>query len=75
MTPGAPDDHEELFVADFYPELGEHLAEQHATGYDAVVERTRFLLWLARHVDGADATDWSRDKSQNRRRKDGTDPV
>jgi hypothetical protein len=51
MTPDAPDDHEELFVADFYPELGEYLAEQHATGYDAVVERTRFLLWLALHVD------------------------
>jgi hypothetical protein len=51
MTPGAPDEHEELFVADFYPELGEYLAQQHATGYDPVVERTRFLLWLARHVD------------------------
>ena len=75
MTPDAPDDHEELFVADLYPELGEHLAEQHATGYDAVVERTRFLLWLARHVDRADATDRSRDKTQNRSREGGTDPV
>jgi hypothetical protein len=75
MTPGAPDDHDEMFVADFYPELGEHLAEQHATGYDAVVERTRFLLWLARHVDRADATDRSRDKTQNRSREGGTDPV
>ena len=52
MTPGAPDGHEELFVADFYPELGEYLAEQNATGYDAVSERTRFLLWLASHVEG-----------------------
>ena len=83
MTPGAPDDHEELFVADFYPELGEHLAEQHATGYDAVVERTRFLLWLARHVDGADATgrsgnssqNSSRNSSQNSSRDGGTDRV
>jgi hypothetical protein len=75
MTPGAPDDHEELFVADFYPGLGEHLAEQHATGYDAVVERTRFLLWLARRVDGADATSRSRDKSRGRNRKGGTDRV
>jgi len=74
MTPGAPDDHEELFVADFYPELGEHLAQQHATGYDAVVERTRFLLWLARHADGADATDGSRDRNGDRSRKGGTDP-
>jgi hypothetical protein len=75
MTPGVPDDHEELFVADFYPELGEHLAEQHATGYDAVVERTRFLLWLASHVDGADATGRSRNKSRNSSRNGGTDRV
>jgi len=53
MTTGAPDDHEELFVADFYPELGEYLAEQHATGYDPVVARTHFTLWLAMHVDQA----------------------
>lgn len=56
MTTGAPNDHDELFVADFYPELGEYLAGQHATGYDAVVARTRFILWLAKHVDAADAT-------------------
>jgi hypothetical protein len=55
MTTGAPDGHEELFVADFYPELGEYLADGHATGYDAVTARTHFLLWLARHVDQADA--------------------
>jgi len=73
MTPSAPNDHDELFVADFYPELGEHLAEQHATGYDVVVERTRFLLWLARHVDRADATDRSQDKSRNRSQEGGTD--
>ena len=71
MTPGAPDDHDELFVADFYPELGEHLAEQHATGYDAVVERTRFLLWLARHVDPADAIRQHRKPSE----RGGTDRV
>ena len=54
MTTGAPDDHEELFVADFYPELGEYLAERHGTGYDAVAARTQFILWLARHMDPAD---------------------
>ena len=43
-------------MADFYPELGEYLAEQHATGYDAPIARTRFLLWLAAHVDPADVT-------------------
>jgi hypothetical protein len=56
MSIGAPDDHDELFVADFYPELGEYLGEQHATGYDAPIARTRFLLWLAAHVDPADVT-------------------
>jgi RNA polymerase primary sigma factor len=53
MTTGsnARDDRGELFVADFYPKLGEYLAERHASGYDAVAARARFLLWLAQHVD------------------------
>jgi RNA polymerase primary sigma factor len=48
MTTGgsAPQDREDLFVADFYPLLGEYLAEQHATGYDADAGRSRFLAWL-----------------------------
>ena len=40
-----------LFVADFYPKLGEYLAEGHASGYDAVAARTRFVLWLAAHAE------------------------
>jgi RNA polymerase primary sigma factor len=48
----AGDDHEALFVADFYPQLGEYLAEGHAGGYDAVAARTRYLIWLAQHVAG-----------------------
>ncbi len=53
MTAGwdAGDGHAELFVADFYPKLGEYLAERHASGYDAVAARARFLFWLAQHVD------------------------
>jgi RNA polymerase primary sigma factor len=53
MTTGsnAGDDRSELFVADFYPQLGEYLAERHASGYDAVAARVRFLSWLAQHVD------------------------
>jgi RNA polymerase sigma factor (sigma-70 family) len=47
----AGDDRAELFVADFYPKLGEYLAERHARGYDAVAARARFLFWLAKHVD------------------------
>jgi RNA polymerase primary sigma factor len=43
--------HAELFVADFYPKLGEYLAERHANGYDAVAARARFLIWLGTHVD------------------------
>jgi len=56
MTTGMPDGRGDLFVAEFYPDLGEYLAEGHATGYDAVAGRTRFLLWLAQHVarDAAD---------------------
>ena len=53
MTTGsnAGDGRAELFVADFYPKLGEYLAERHASGYDAVAARARFLFWLAKHVD------------------------
>jgi RNA polymerase sigma factor (sigma-70 family) len=53
MTTGsnAGDGRAELFVADFYPQLGEYLAERHASGYDAVAARVRFLSWLAQHVD------------------------
>jgi len=35
-----------LFVADFYPQLGEYLAAGHASGYDADAARARFLAWL-----------------------------
>ena len=38
---GAHQDHADLFVADFYPQLGEYLAEQHAAGYDAGPGRAR----------------------------------
>jgi RNA polymerase primary sigma factor len=47
---GAEQDREDLFVADFYPQLGEYLAEQHGIGYDAVAGRTRFVLWLGMHA-------------------------
>jgi RNA polymerase primary sigma factor len=55
--PGAHQDREDLFVADFYPQLGEYLAEQHATGYDAVTGRARFLAWLSEHAEPAAAAD------------------
>jgi RNA polymerase primary sigma factor len=42
-----------LFVAEFYPELGEYLAELHQTGYDAATQRTRFQTWVARHAADA----------------------
>jgi RNA polymerase primary sigma factor len=50
MTTGASAHQERagLFVADFYPELGEYLAERHASGYDAGAGRARFLAWLSR---------------------------
>jgi RNA polymerase primary sigma factor len=53
MTTGASaaPDREVLFVADFYPQFGEYLAEQHAIGYDASSGRARFLAWLSEHAD------------------------
>jgi RNA polymerase primary sigma factor len=51
-----------LFVADFYPQLGEYLAAGHATGYDAGAARARFLAWLTRHaVDDPPASEPVRD--------------
>jgi RNA polymerase primary sigma factor len=41
---------EALFVADFYPQLGEYLAAGHAAGYDADAARARFLAWLTSHA-------------------------
>jgi RNA polymerase primary sigma factor len=54
MTTGASahQDREDLFVADFYPQFGEYLAGQHASGYDAEAGRARFLAWLVEHADG-----------------------
>jgi RNA polymerase primary sigma factor len=47
-------DDSRLFIAELYPRLGAHLARQHEGGYDAAAGRTRFVLWLAAHTDGAD---------------------
>jgi len=46
----ARQDHEHLFLAEFYPELGEYLAGQCAAGYDARTGRARFLAWLIAHA-------------------------
>ena len=51
---GAPRNQLGLFVADFYPQFGEHLAERHATGYDTGAGRARFLAWLSEHADSAE---------------------
>ena len=42
-----------LFLAEFYPELGEHLAAQCAAEYDARPGRARFLAWLTEHAEQA----------------------
>ena len=64
MTTSVSAEHsgEALFVADFYPELGEYLAAAHGTGYDADAARARFLAWLTSHaVDGPPVTEPVRD--------------
>jgi DNA-directed RNA polymerase sigma subunit (sigma70/sigma32) len=58
---GAPQDGTDLFVADFYPKLGEYLAEQHAAGYDAEPGRDRFQAWLGEHAEGTAGADPVRD--------------
>jgi hypothetical protein len=39
---GPRQDHQDLFVADFYPPLGEYLAARHTAGYAAAAGRARF---------------------------------
>ncbi len=53
----AHQDRDDLFVADFYPQLGEYLAEQHAAGYDAGTGLARFLAWLSEHAEAAAAAE------------------
>jgi DNA-directed RNA polymerase sigma subunit (sigma70/sigma32) len=48
---GPRQDHQDLFVADFYPPLGEYLAGRHTAGYDAAAGRARFLAWLTERVN------------------------
>src|SRR5208283_3729366 len=54
MMTGKNDDaasgREDSFLAELVPQVAEHLAEQHAGDFDAVVGRTRFLTWLAAHT-------------------------
>ncbi len=66
MTTGASahQDREDLFVADFYPQFGEYLAAQHASGYDAEAGRARFLAWLGEHAEGGADVDPVRDYLQ-----------
>jgi hypothetical protein len=58
---GTPQDGTDLFVADFYPELGEYLGEQHAAGYDAGPGRARFQAWVGEHAEGTAGADPVRD--------------
>jgi len=58
---GAPQDGADLFVADFYPKMGEYLAEQHAAGYDAGPGQARFQAWLGKHAEGTAGADPVRD--------------
>jgi RNA polymerase primary sigma factor len=50
-NPSTQHDPDDLFVAEFYPLLGEYLAERHAIGYDSEGGRARFLAWLSEQVD------------------------
>jgi phage shock protein A len=51
VTSDTGQDHEHLFLADFYPELGEYLARQCAARYDARTGRARFRAWLVAHAE------------------------
>jgi DNA-directed RNA polymerase sigma subunit (sigma70/sigma32) len=60
MTASAHQERDDLFVADFYPQFGEYLAEQHAAGYDSGPGRARYLSWLREQTE-SEAPDPVRD--------------
>jgi RNA polymerase primary sigma factor len=51
VTADTGQDHEDLFLAEFCPALGEYLARQCAAGYDARTGRARFRAWLLAHAE------------------------
>jgi DNA-directed RNA polymerase sigma subunit (sigma70/sigma32) len=57
MTTSTHPDHDAagLFVADFYPRLGEYLAKRQSGGYDATAGRARFQAWLTEHAEADEA--------------------
>jgi RNA polymerase primary sigma factor len=59
-NPSTQHDPDDFFVAEFYPQLGEYLAERHAIGYDAEAGRARFLGWLSEHAAGRGADEAGR---------------
>jgi len=66
---GPGQDHQDLFVADFYPPLGEYLAGRHTAGYDAAAGRARFRTWLAEQVNRQ-----ASDRTSGQKSEDMTDP-
>ena len=52
MTTGSGENQDpaDPFVADFYPQLGEYLAEQHGAGYDATAGRAVARRFTGRGV-------------------------
>jgi RNA polymerase primary sigma factor len=68
VTSDTGQDREHLFLADFYPELGEYLARQCATSYDARTGRARFRAWLLAHAEqtAAAEADEARTATANR---------
>jgi DNA-directed RNA polymerase sigma subunit (sigma70/sigma32) len=66
---GPRQDHQDLFVADFCPPLGEYLAGQHAAGYDAAAGRARFRTWLTEQIN-----DQASDRTSGQTSEDMTEP-
>jgi DNA-directed RNA polymerase sigma subunit (sigma70/sigma32) len=62
-------DHQDLFVADFHPPLGEYLAGRYTAGYDAAAGRARFRAWLAER-----ANDKADDRTSGQTSEEMTDP-
>jgi DNA-directed RNA polymerase sigma subunit (sigma70/sigma32) len=66
---GPRQDHQDLFVADFHPPLGEYLAGRYTAGYDATAGRARFRAWLTER-----ANDKAGDRTSGQTSEEMTDP-
>ena len=64
---GPRQEHQDLFVADFHPPLGEYLAGRYTAGYAAAAGRARFRAWLTERTNKSRRpNEWATERGNDR---------